>query len=146
MTCGLLISSRKKTKLYKNFLAGKIDFKIYKSYRNKFTLLVTSAKALYYKNYINSHRKNSKAMWKIINAQLNKSRINNHFNKMNPNNLNNFFANLGFHARKDIKSINSFTKHMASPFGILCFHQELLKLSLLMLLTNCLLSPSLVMI
>ena len=55
-----------KTELYKNYLAGKIDFNLYKCYQNKLTLLVRSAKALYYKNYTNLHRKNSKAMCKLI--------------------------------------------------------------------------------
>ena len=54
-------------------------------------------------------------MWTLINAQLNKSRINNHFNNMNPNNLNKFFTDLGLNARKDIEPINSFTKYMAPP-------------------------------
>ena len=81
-----------KTKFDKNYLAGKFDFNIYESYRHKFTLLVRSAKALYYKNYINSRMKNSKAMWTLINAQLIKSGINNHFNNVNSNNLSKFFC------------------------------------------------------
>ena len=56
MTCGLLICSRKKVELNKNYLAGKINFNIYKSYQNKFTLLVRSTKVLYYKSCINSCR------------------------------------------------------------------------------------------
>ena len=61
ITRGLLFSSRKKAELYKNNLVEKIDFNLYKSFRNKFTLLVRSTKALCCKNYTNSHRINSKA-------------------------------------------------------------------------------------
>ena len=113
MTGGLLKSSQQKNNLYKQYILGKVDLETYKSFRNKFNNLVRIAKKEYYNNFVNSHKKNSKAMWSLINSQNGRSdKKKIEFDNFSVNDINKFFAELGKNATNNIKPVNSYKNYL----------------------------------
>jgi hypothetical protein len=110
MTKALLVSTRKKNKLYKQFMA-KINparESLYKKYKNKLTHLIKGAKKAYYEKRFDAVKNNQKATWKLINEFINKrarsSSLPSSFKKGSctltdpkdiANSFCNFFANIG---------------------------------------------------
>ena len=74
MTKALLVSTRKKNKLYKQFMAKRnpIRESRYKNYKNKLTHLIKNAKTAYYEKRFDAVKNNQKATWKLINEVINK--------------------------------------------------------------------------
>ena len=74
MTKALLVSTRKKNKLYKQFMAKRnpIRESRYKNYKNKLTHLIKNAKKAYYEKRFDAVKNNQKATWKLINEVTNK--------------------------------------------------------------------------
>jgi hypothetical protein len=105
MTTGILTSCKHRQKLYRQMIEGKIAAGIYKTYRNNLNNLIKKAKIDYFSNYITQHKKDSKAMWNLINSQIgrgyNKSSALNH---ISADILNKFFVNLGSSATKNIQN------------------------------------------
>ena len=73
MTKALLVSTRKKNKLYKQFMAKRNPAResLYKKYKNKLTHLIKGAKKAYEKRF-DAVKNNQKATWKLINEVINK--------------------------------------------------------------------------
>ena len=63
ITKGLLKSVRKKSLLYKRFLANPTPYreKLYKSYKNKLTHSLRVAKRLYYNKKLDEYKSNAKS-------------------------------------------------------------------------------------
>ncbi len=113
LTTGLLKSSREKANLYKKFLLGSVDFDTYKLFRNRFNNLIRVAKRNYFNTFVNSHKKNAKAMWSLINSEthmINKKHTE--LDNFKPDDINNFFTELGLNARNNIKPVNHFKNHL----------------------------------
>jgi hypothetical protein len=76
MTLGLLTSSKKQNKLFRE-CAGKnkdgIKYKYYKRYRNKLNSLKRTARFSYYKTKILEYKQNGKKMWKLMNEIIGKN-------------------------------------------------------------------------
>lgn len=74
MTKALLISIRKKNKLYKKFLTSQnsLHESRYKKYKNKLTHLIKIAKKQYYEEKFEEVKNNHKATWRLINEVINK--------------------------------------------------------------------------
>src|SRR6218665_586040 len=73
MSKGLLISCRKKDKLYLKYRkcpteANKIKYRLY---RNKFKMLRIKAEKMYYEKEFNKHAHDSKRTWKVIKTLIN---------------------------------------------------------------------------
>lgn len=114
MTQGLMISRKKKLKLYKKSLVNPSTNKsnAYKSYRNLYNKVVRASKMLYYKTNVNKNKNNPKEMWKTLKEAINmKSAKSNVINQIVvdditvtdsvkiANEFNSFFSQVG----KDIK-------------------------------------------
>jgi hypothetical protein len=114
ITNGLIKSSNIKQNMYKLYLAGTISWDEYKNYRNKFTSLMRLQKQKYYNDLIVKHHKNSKAMWQIINSNLNRGTKHDlkQLVHLSADELNNFFSTLGSNAVKDIKPRNYYSKYL----------------------------------
>ncbi len=113
MTTALLISSKIKNKLYVDAVSGKIAHEVYKNYRNKFNKLVVLRKNQYYNDFISAHRKNAKSMWVLLNSHFGKN--TNKTMKLcdiSPDDLNDFFVELGPKTKQTIKSVNHFSKYL----------------------------------
>ena len=68
ITKGILISSKKKNKLYIANLKGSAnDVQLYKTYRNKLTHVKEQAKRKYYQGHVLASKHNMKFLWKTIN-------------------------------------------------------------------------------
>ena len=70
MTVGLHNSCVKKNNIYKAILKGLRSLEEYKCYRNNLTSTLRAAKIAYFTNFINNHRRNTRAMWQVINRHL----------------------------------------------------------------------------
>ena len=104
MASALLMSCKYKQKLYRQMIQGFITDRIYKNYKNTLTNIIKRAKINYFTNFINQHKKHSKALWNLINSQIGRSTSNSStLGHINSNVLNDFFANLGTNATKNIK-------------------------------------------
>jgi hypothetical protein len=118
MTAALLKSITKKHQLYKAALSDKYNWSVYKKYRNTLTSLIRTRKESYFSNFVNEHKKDAKAVWKIINDRLGKNVcINNNsdnpnFNKISANEMNDFFVNLGPNTTLHIKPSCSYKDYM----------------------------------
>ena len=90
-TSGLLISSINRSKLYKDFIKGRINKNFYVRYRNFYTTILHEAKSQYYYNFFLENKKCSSYL-----EQINKLKNNNSITclKVNVNVLNDFFADL----------------------------------------------------
>lgn len=99
-TAGLLTSSKEKSRLYKLFLRGKIDKIVYTKYRNAYNTLIRKTKEKYFSDFFEKNKKNTRAVWHHINST--KSNISHNPPTSDPIMLNNFFANLGPNATKNL--------------------------------------------
>ena len=81
ITKGLVISSKRKHKLYDKFLKKRTyeNEIIYKSYKCLFEKLKFKSKQLYYKNLINKYKNNIKKTWSIIKEVINKTNTKRNF-------------------------------------------------------------------
>ena len=71
ITKAILISVKKKNKLYEQFLKGDREAeKLYKVYRNKLTHLKEISKKMYYNDIINKAKHDSSLIWRVINDIL----------------------------------------------------------------------------
>lgn len=131
VTTGILKSISVKNKLYKRFLKSKDKFwyQRYKYYRDMLNHLLRKSKRLYFKDYFENHKKNSKKIWMGINDLLGKSNkkkqsdislkignsvVNNQ--KIVSNHFNRFFTGIA----KDLvnklgKTAKKFTDYLHSP-------------------------------
>ena len=68
---------------------GKFSQYIYKNYTNKLIRLLRTAKRNYFTNFLSQHKSNTKAVWTLINKNINKI---NHFKtcSLNADEINNF--------------------------------------------------------
>ena len=73
MTPRLKQCIRKKSKLYKLYLKGKITRGDYTFYRNTLTNVIRRSKKLYYSNILIVASKDSKQLWKCLNSLINRS-------------------------------------------------------------------------
>ena len=108
MTKALLVSTRKKNKLYKRFMAKRNPTREsrYKKYKNKLIHLIKAAKKAYYEKRFDAIKNNQKATWKLINEVINK--------RMPPSSLPSSFKT-GSCTLTDPKDIaNSFCKFFAN--------------------------------
>ena len=113
MTSGLLRSVKRKNELYKLAQTGKIKLEVHLNFKNKLTNLIRLQKKAFYNDFIVRHRKNARAMWQLINSNINKvgeSRPT--FHGMSSDDLNNYFANLGSDAVKDIRPRHDFKNYL----------------------------------
>ena len=124
---GILTSIKCKNKSYKKFIKSKDPFwyNKYKTYRNSINHLIRASKNMYYKNYFNTFRNNSKKVWSgiksiisnkksphtSINLQINGEIITNQ--KTVTNKFNTFFTNVGPNLSKQIPQTNKlFTDYL----------------------------------
>ena len=79
MTKGLVKSSKKKQRLYENFLNNRNPEKEvnYKQYKTLFECLKKKSKKNYYSNLIESHKYNIKKTWKILKEIIGNKRVTN---------------------------------------------------------------------
>ena len=82
---------------------GKCSLEYYKSYKNRFTLLLRNAKKDYFTNYSNKHKSNTKAVWSLINNYLNKTK-NVKDCMISAEEMNNYFASAGPNSVKHLKT------------------------------------------
>ena len=70
ITKGLLKSINKKNKLYKNYICNRSNPQLvkYKTYKNKLTLLLRTAKKRYYEMQLDKSNENIKQTWRILNV------------------------------------------------------------------------------
>lgn len=113
ITSGILKSIHRKNVLYSSYKQSPTYHNSlrYRSFKNKLTTVVRKAKALYYKNYFDQNKANSKKIWSGINSILNKGFSNTNdtgisgklTDKQNDpnniqicaNNFNDFFTSIG---------------------------------------------------
>ena len=62
MTSAILMSCKPKQKLYRQMVQGFVTDRIYKNYKNTLSNIIKRAKKNYFTNFINQHKKNSKAL------------------------------------------------------------------------------------
>ena len=62
MTSAILMSCKHKQKLYSQMVQGFVTDRIYKNYKNTLSNIIKRAKKNYFTNFINQHKKNSKAL------------------------------------------------------------------------------------
>ena len=73
MTKALLVSVRKKNKLYRKFITSQNSVReSHKKYKNKLIYLIKIAKKTYYEDKFEAVKNNHKATWKLINELINK--------------------------------------------------------------------------
>jgi hypothetical protein len=120
-TAGLLTSSKEKSRLYKLFLRGKIDKIVYTKYRNAYNTLIRKTKEKYFSDFFEKNKKNTRAVWHHINST--KSNISHNPPTSDPIMLNNFFANLGPNATKNLPN-RAFNYLAHVPY---CNHDFVLK-------------------
>ncbi len=126
MSPALLFCCEKKQKLYKKYLQGLVSFEQYKNYKNRLTGVLRAAKTQYFYNYINCHKKDSRAMWRLINEYVIKNKkSNSNINNVHSSVLNNFFANLGANAISNVKPVNDFKTYLANPVQKTMFIQAI---------------------
>ena len=77
ITKGLIKSSKKKQKLYNNFLKHKTykNEKKYKTYKNLFETLKLKSKKNYYAKLINKYKNNIKKTWQVIKEIIGKTKL-----------------------------------------------------------------------
>ena len=63
---------KKKAKLYREYLKGRIDKRDYTLYKNRLTHVIRKSKALYYARLFLQNANNSKVLWSTINGILNR--------------------------------------------------------------------------
>ena len=63
---------KRKNELYKLAQTGKIKLEVYLNFKNKLTNLIRLQKKAFYNDFIVRHRKNARAMWQLINSNINK--------------------------------------------------------------------------
>lgn len=114
MTKGLIQCCQTRNIMYTKALNGQLSFHTYKTYRNKLNCLLRNRRAQYYADFASKHKKNSKALWSIINNQTSKQTKSSQLD-IEPNVLNNFFAKLGTKATANIKPINHYSKYLKMP-------------------------------
>ena len=102
LTLGLFIRSRNRSKLYKDYIKGKINKDVCVRYRNFYTTILGEAKLQYYNNFFLEHKKNARAIWEQINKLKNNNSIT--YPKEDVTLLNDFFADLG---PSSVANINS---------------------------------------
>ena len=75
VSIGLLMSIKKKSRLYKQYLVGPTpnNENWYKAYKNRLTHLVRIAKRSYYEKQLAKNQSNIEESWKILNKIINKS-------------------------------------------------------------------------
>jgi hypothetical protein len=89
-------SCNHKHQLYKKYRKGEISSLDYNSYRNKLTSIIRSSKRNYYRDLFDKNKHNAREIWQHFNCLV--DRVNyrsNSLKSVDPNKLNNFFANLG---------------------------------------------------
>lgn len=76
ITKGLLKSIKKKNKLYKNYICNRSNSQLakYKTYKNKLTLLLRTAKKQYYAMQLDKSKDNIKQTWRILNNVINRNK------------------------------------------------------------------------
>ena len=77
ITNGLKKSSKRKQKLYNNFLKTRsnADELIYKNYKSMFQKLLKKAKSNYYTNQLNKYKSDPKKSWNIINEVTGRKKV-----------------------------------------------------------------------
>ena len=112
MTFGILESCYHKNRLYALYLKGHISKLEYCYYKNSLNKIIKIRKQERHLDLINTHRKNAKIVWAHINIILGRStRNDNYLSKINANELNNIFANLGTNTTKNLSITNNFNKY-----------------------------------
>ena len=103
MTSAILMSCKHKQKLYRQMVQGFVMDRIYKNYKNTLTNIIQRAKINYFTNIVNQHKKNSKALWNLINSQIGRLTFNSStLGHINSNVLNDLFVNLGTNSTKNL--------------------------------------------
>ena len=141
MSLGMKKSSRRKQKLYINFLKKKTENaeNEYKSYKNVFEKLKKKAKQAHYLNLLNKHKNNSKMTWQIMKELTGKTKHNScNLPKMlskdgrtiyNANEIadefNNLFTNVGPNLAEKIPQSDKSFKEYLSQSDILMENDEL---------------------
>ncbi len=99
ITYGLLNSAKKRSEYYKLYMKNQISKEKYVAFRNVFTNLIRLAKKNYYENLFTNSTNLSRA-WKEIKL-IRGERSNSSVSEVDPELLNNFFADLGSNTVKD---------------------------------------------
>ena len=73
MTARLKECIRKKSKLYKGYLKGRVSKEEYTWFKNKVTSAIRKTKALFYAQMFLQNANNSKALWSSINSVMNRN-------------------------------------------------------------------------
>ena len=131
LTKRILKSINIKTKHYKKFMASKDNkhHNIYKLYRNKLNHIIRTSKNIYYNNYFNKFKRNSKKVGDGINHILarKKKLSNNKINIIENNSLitdqtevanrfNTFFTNIGPSLSENINNLgHDFKEYLPTP-------------------------------
>jgi hypothetical protein len=92
-TKGLLISSRKRSQMYRDFHKGKISKDYYNKYRNMYVDLLRKAKAAYYCKLFDCNKRNVKVVWEHIRSIRSENKTV--LRISNVEELNNFYVDLG---------------------------------------------------
>jgi hypothetical protein len=107
LSVSIINSCKYKQKLYNQMIRGIIPYPKYVAYKNTLTNVIRKAKIRYFTDFVNRHKKDSRAMWGLINSQIGRAvpKSSPSFNT-DANTLNEFFANLGNLATKNIQAHN----------------------------------------
>lgn len=123
ITKGLVISIKKRDKLFQNYIRNPMNDelkKTYLTYRNKLNALIKKTKYEYFKNKIEKNRNCSKVLWNVVNEYTNTNRKeNSNTDKlvldngdevtdkiMIANEYNKFFSSIGTHLASKIDRKN----------------------------------------
>jgi hypothetical protein len=93
MTTGLWFSAKNRSRLYRDYIKGKISKDYYCKYRNLFVSLTRHAKRAYYAAFFQKNRCNIKAVWQHVRSLRADSKVKLSHGTINE--LNNFYAELG---------------------------------------------------
>ena len=84
ITLGILLSIKKRNKLYKSYISNPSEQKCnkYKRYRNNLNSVIRTSKQMYYSKELENAEGNLNATWNTINKMLNKSKPRNNLDNL----------------------------------------------------------------
>ena len=113
LTPAIRKSCHQKQKLYLTVLKNMQLWDNYITHRNKLNSLIRIRENDYYREFIFNHKRDSRAMWRVIDNCIGRSCLSVPcFYNMTADDLNNFFINLGPITVKNISPRNSFSKYL----------------------------------
>ena len=127
LSSGLFVSIKNKNKLFKDFKTGAATANEYKTYKNKLSNLLKTAKRKYYVQLFSNFKSNTKKLWQAINELTNKKNRQSKIDNIIVNNktiskasdisecFNSFFVNVAKDLDQKLPSLDTDPMQYLSP-------------------------------